>query len=641
MNQIAREVAGITIGTAGHIDHGKSSLVKLLTGTDPDRLPEEKERGITIDLGYATVSAGTDKSIGVIDVPGHEKFVRNMVAGATGMDLVILVVAADDGVMPQTREHLEIMGLLGISRGLVAITKTDLVDEEMLELVKEDVRDFIKGTFLENAPMVAVSNQSGVGLPELRSALEKVIASTPAHSADGPFRMPIQRVFSAKGHGTVVTGVPASGQVRTGESVEILPHGLNARVRRIQAYQSDVEIGKAGHRTALNLSDVSYKDLTRGDVVAAPGFFTPSTLVEGRLKYLKSAKHPLESGVSVRFHTGCMETIARCILLDCDNLEPGGEALCQLVLDSPAVVSAGDRFILRCESPMYTIGGGVLFGRSRFRLKRKRDFTLETLLAKETAIGNPRKFFEVLMRERGMHPLDKKNLPGEAEMERHQAEALALEMERSGILVPLAGGSMFVHASGVRLARERALSTMKSYFEANPLRQYAGRGVLVKETGIAEPLLGDALSRLLDEKLIEIRAGAYNLAGRAVKLSADMSALIERVEKAFKNHGLLTPTPEELAAELKLPAERVNFVFGFLLEKGAFVELRNGVIFHKDELARAESLIREFIQSNGKITAAEFRSAAATSRKYAIPILEHFDKVGLTIREGDNRKLLK
>ena len=337
------EIQPIVIGTAGHIDHGKSTLVKVLTGIDPDRLKEEQERGMTIDLGFARFRLPDGRRVGMVDVPGHERFIKNMVAGATGIDLVILVVAANDGVMPQTREHLSIMQLLGVGRGLVALTKIDMVEAGLVELALEDVRATIQGTFLEGAPILPLSSITGEGLEEFKQVLFRLASETPPRSDAGVFRLPVQRVFSAKGFGTVVTGIPVSGSVALGDVLEVLPRGLRGKVRGLQAYQESTERARAGHSTAINLADVDQHEVTRGNVLATPGFFRPTRMVAASLDALALLDKPVEDRTAIRLHTGTAEALGELVLLDCEELEPGGSALVQLRLEEPVVCAPGVR----------------------------------------------------------------------------------------------------------------------------------------------------------------------------------------------------------------------------------------------------------------------------------------------------------
>ena len=371
------KIQPIIIGTAGHIDHGKSSLVRLLTGTDPDRWAEEKERGMTIDLGFARMTLPDGRQVGLVDVPGHERFLRNMVAGATGIDLVLLVVAADDGVMPQTREHLEIMDLLGVRDGLLVLNKIDLVEPGMADLAVEELREVTRGTFLEDAPVVRVSATTGEGIEQFKDQLEQRASALTPRQADGVFRMPVQRVFSAKGFGTILTGIPVSGSVRTGDLLEVLPRGGKGKVRGLQAYHEGTDQARAGHSTAVNLSDVDHKEVTRGAVLATPGYFKAQTMLGATLRILHSTLGGIGNRTPIRLHLGTAEVLGEVILLEQDQMEPGEEGLVQLRLEDPVICAPGDHFVLRRASPMETLGGGVILEESRYRLKRFKGFVID------------------------------------------------------------------------------------------------------------------------------------------------------------------------------------------------------------------------------------------------------------------------
>ena len=391
------QIQPIVVGTAGHIDHGKSTLVQALTGVDPDRWKEEKERGMTIDLGFARFDLPDGRRIGIVDVPGHERLVRNMVAGATGIDLVMLVVAADDGVMPQTREHLSILELLGVQRGMVVITKIDLVDGDLLELVQLDVEETVQGTFLEGAPILPYSAMTKEGFSELQTALVAEAAKVPPHDSEGIFRMPIQRVFSARGFGTIVTGIPVAGSVSVGDVLEVLPIQSKGKVRGLQAYHDTVEVAQAGHSTAINLSDVDRHKVSRGMVVAQPGFFGAVRWVGARLKAVQHLPLPIQNRMQIRLHTGTAEVLGEVILLDSETMQAGEEGFVQLRLSEPLVCAPGDRFVLRLASPMFTLGGGVILDESRFRLKRFKSFVIDDLLRREQSLDSEPDLLESIL----------------------------------------------------------------------------------------------------------------------------------------------------------------------------------------------------------------------------------------------------
>ncbi len=380
----------IILGTAGHIDHGKTSLIKAVTGTDTDRLKEEKERGITIELGFAALDLPSGQHLGIVDVPGHEKFVKNMVAGATGIDIVVMVIAADEGVMPQTREHMEICTLLGVQYGMVAVTKIDMVDEEWLELALEDIRDFVRGTFLEDAPMAPVSSLTAEGIPEFIEILDELAAKIPERPPSDLFRLPIDRVFTMKGFGTVITGTLISGRVQVGDTIMIYPSGITSKVRGIQVHNKSADDARAGMRTAINFQGLEKEAISRGEVLSKPSTLEASYMVDVSLHYLASNKKPIKNRTRVRFHTGTSEVLGNLILLDREELAPGEEAIIQLRLDSPVALVKDDRFVIRSYSPIYTIGGGVVLNPIPLKHKRLKPDTVEgTKKIRERGTGSP------------------------------------------------------------------------------------------------------------------------------------------------------------------------------------------------------------------------------------------------------------
>jgi len=461
------EIYNVVVGTAGHIDHGKSSLVKHLTGIDPDRLPEERDRGLTIDLGFAPMKLTSGETIGIIDVPGHERFIKNMVAGASGIDLVILVVAADDSVMPQTREHLDIMTLLGVSRGLIAVNKIDLVEGDLVELVKEEIAETVRGTFLEDAPMIPVSAQTGEGIEDLREAVESHIRGLPPRDEGGVFRMPIQRVFSARGHGTVITGVPTSGHVEPGDRLEVLPLSKSGRVRGLQAYKVTVDRARAGHSTAINLTDIDYRAVHRGMVAATPGYFRATTMVEVRLRALEGIRAPLYSQMPVRFHSGTSEEVGKLYLLDCKSLAAGDEALAQVRLASPVVVAPGDHYVIRQESPMITLGGGEILDRSRWRLKTGKDHVIDALSRKEAALGSPEEFIASVVVEDPFQKISIEEICHRAALGKDEGKDHLDRLVERGVIRVGVGGEFF-SSEGLERGGERVLDALDQAFRADP-----------------------------------------------------------------------------------------------------------------------------------------------------------------------------
>jgi selenocysteine-specific elongation factor len=633
------DIQPIVVGTAGHIDHGKSTLVKALTGIDPDRLKEEQERGMTIDLGFARFQLEDGRTVGIVDVPGHERFVRNMVAGATGIDLVVLVVAADDGVMPQTREHLSIMTLLGVSRGFVALTKIDAVDPGMVDLAEEDVRSAVRGTFLEGAPIVRLSSITGEGLDAFRGVLDRMAAATPPRAADGLFRMPIQRVFSAHGFGTVVTGIPVSGSVRLGDVVEILPGGLKGKVRGLQAYHQATDHARAGHSTAINVADVDHHDVRRGFVAATPGFFKPARMLGVRVKALPDLGRPVENRTAIRLHTGTLEAVGEIVLLDTERLEPGGEALAQLRLDEDVVAAPGDRFVLRLESPAWTLGGGVVLEESKHRLKRFKAFVVEELSRQASSLETPRDLLESVLARAPERPHSALELAVEIKRSKEETERLLEELLAAGSAVRLGPGG-WIHAARLESALARTERQLETWFQEHAHRQVIDVRDLRRITSF-EP---DVLDALLAE---EARRGKITLepggivrpSGRAHAVDEATEALAARVRETFAEARFQPPAPSEVAAKLGAKPADVHSVLELLVDRGDLRPVARDLHLETTVYEEARHAIVENCTRHGSLDIPTLRDTLGTTRKFLIPLLEHFDAQGLTLRQGGNRVL--
>jgi selenocysteine-specific elongation factor len=634
------EIRPVVIGTAGHIDHGKSSLVRALTGIDPDRLKEEKERGLTIDLGFARFALPDGRVVGMIDVPGHERFIRNMVAGATGIDIVLLVVAADDGVMPQTVEHLSIMGLLGLRRGVIALNKIDLVDEELVSLAEEDVRAAVAGTFLADAPLVRVSATRGTGLAELRAVLERLADDAPARSDAGVFRMSVQRVFSARGFGTVLTGIPVSGYAQVGDVLEVLPGGQRGKVRGLQAYGEGTARVRAGHSSALNLADIDHHRVARGAVVATPGYFRGVRMLGARLRALPSLERPIADRASVHLHTGTAEVGGELVLLDAAELAPGAEGLVQLRLAEDVVCAPGDRYILRLASPAITLGGGTILEESRHRLKRFKGFVIEELARQESSLDSPRELLEVLLLRRGRTGATAAELSAESKLEPGEIERLLGELQASGRARALAGGARWLHVdplAGALAQLERAAS---DWFAAQPHRSVVDTLELRRATGLEGALFAALLEEAAREGRLELRPGGQvSRPGRTAALDPAVEALCGRVEAALERGAFQPPQGADLAAAVGARENEVARALEALVDRGRVVDVGKGFHFSAARLARARGAIVDNCTRNGQLDIPQLRDALDTTRKWLIPLLEHFDVQGLTLRQGPNRVL--
>jgi selenocysteine-specific elongation factor len=632
-------IYGVVVGTAGHIDHGKSSLVRRLTGIDPDRLPEEKDRGLTIDLGFAPMKLPGGELVGIIDVPGHEKFIRNMVAGASGIDLVVLVVAADDSVMPQTLEHLSIMTILGVQRGIIAINKIDLVDEEMLELVEEEIRDTVQGTFLENAPMMRVSAETEAGIDELREAVISMIDDLPSRETDGVFRLPIQRVFSAKGHGTVITGVPVSGAVAKDDRLEILPGEHRGRVRGLQAYKVTVDRARAGHSTAINLGDVNYKDLTRGMVAATPGYFTATEMLEVSLRALSSLPHALTHRMPIRFLQGTMEAVGRLYLLDCTTLEPGEEAVAQIRLDEPVVVAPGDRFVLRQTSPMITLGGGEILDRSRWRLKTGKDFVVESVRRKMSALDSPQDYLRSLLRDALLEIHTTEDLSRRMTITQEQVAAYLQELADSGDVQALSGDRWLVH-EGIRMAAERITGAIESAFREDPYRVSVKALEIRDALRLEEAFLDAVYQQLVEDGRVErLRGGRLSLPGYEPPIPEAERQALEKYRVYLSEHLFEAARNEDLAPTLGTSEALLGKLQSLLVDRGEMVRLTPDVVLLEEAILEAVRRLAAHHETAGPFSASEAKDLLGTTRKFAIPLLEYLDKQGWTRRREDRREV--
>ena len=629
----------VIIGTAGHVDHGKTLLVKALTGIDTDRLVEEKKRGITIELGFAHLDFDDGTQAGIVDVPGHEKFIKNMLAGAGGIDLAMLVVAADEGFMPQTVEHLGILSLLGIQDGLVVITKCDMADPEWVEMVKEDVRTHVEGTFLEGKPVFTVSAYTGRGISELRQALKELVQKAAEKNMRTPFRLPIDRVFSVDGFGTVVTGTLIEGSVSNGDMAEILPGGVQARVRNLQVHDRDVETAYAGQRVAINLAGVKKADLGRGDVIARPGSVRTSLMLDARLQNLKNSQRTILSGSQVHLYHGSAVRLCKVVLLDRDALQPGESCYAQLRLTEEIAAKRGDRFVIRFYSPLETIGGGVVLDDLPRRHKRGDQAVLEALAIRESGSGDDQLVQLVAEHGHSLPTLEKLAAP--QNLDREELGRSLEELTSAGkVLQPLPG--RYLAASVFDAIWDSCRGLLEQYHRQNPL--HAGMKVaelrqkLLKNTDQA---VADAiLAALAREGKIKAVADRYALADFAVHLTKRQNAIREKLLQTYRKAGLEVPGLDEVIASFP-PAEQGDCrqVVESLVSGGGLVMLTPQLCLHSQVYAQVCDKTRDFMAEHQELTLAEFRDLLGTSRKYALAVLEYYDKNKILKKDGDVRRL--
>ena len=629
----------VVIGTAGHIDHGKSTLVRALTGIDPDRLKEEKERGMTIDLGFAPMKLSDGRTVGLVDVPGHEKFIRNMVAGATGIDLVALIVAADDGVMPQTREHLAILEMVGVKRGLIVLTKIDMVEEELIELAEEEVREFVEGTFLEGAEILRVSAITGSGMVELKASLERMALAAEPRPSDGIFRMPVQRVFTMKGFGTVTTGIPLTGSVSPGDIVEILPGGKLAKVRGIHAYGKVAESARAGHSSALNLTDVDHTSVVRGAVIATPGYFRPISMIAARLKALASLDRSITNRMVVRVHTGTSDSRGELVLLDKDEIRPGEEGLIQVRLDEPVITAPGDRFVMRLLSPVITLGGGVVLEESRHRLKRFKAFVIDELSRQEESLVSPSQLLDSILSRLGGAGASLETLAMALKMPEAVVSALLEQLRSEGRAASPGKGGQWIHAEALEGEFADLTLALDRFFGANPHRSRMDVRDLRRDLNADKKHLAALLSDAQEKGLVEVLGGGWlRLCDHEGSLTEELRekqvALLAKLDGA----GFQPPTSVDLCALAGLSEADFKLLTEYGIDR-AEMSAVGEFVFSQANLDRAEAAIVANCTKNGELSIPELRDALDTTRKYLIPLLEHFDAKGVTARSAGTRIL--
>ncbi|MFQ5419640.1 MAG: selenocysteine-specific translation elongation factor [Anaerolineae bacterium] len=618
------------IGTAGHVDHGKSTLIEALTGIDPDRLAEEKAREMTIDLGFAWLRLDDEgEEVGVVDVPGHRDFIENMLAGVGGIDLALFVIAADEGVMPQTKEHLAILDLLEIPGGVVALTKVDLIDDpDWLELVTLEVSETLAGTALAEAPIVPVSAQTGAGLLELKSVLQEKLAALPERPSTGKPRLPIDRVFSLSGFGTIVTGTLAGGRFRVGDAVEIQPGGVNGRIRGLQTHQTKREIALPGSRVAINLTGVDRDEVARGQVVAAPGVVSHTILLDASYRHLADAPAPLQHNVEVKLFVGSAEVLARTRVIGAPQINPGETGWLQLALAQPTAVMRNDRFILRRPSPGATLGGGKILdphpGRRRRRFREDVIAHFQTL-----AQGTPA---EILNQELSrIEPAKAADLIKKSGLDADAAQSILAEMETQGNIIRL--GQLLVTRARWEKWQDRMAAVLTAYHQESPLRpgipREELRSRLQMKAAVFNPFIAQSVA---DNLLIDTGSVVHNLEFVVTFTPAQKTA-VHQLQQRFARAGINSPSVKEAKAAL---GENVYFA---LVESGQLRQISNDVVYRPEEYEQVATAVTQYLQTHGQINAAQARDLLQTSRKYAIAILEHFDEIRVTRRVDDHRVL--
>jgi selenocysteine-specific elongation factor len=612
------------LGTAGHIDHGKSLLVQALTGIDPDRLREEKARGMTIDLGFAWLKLPSGREVSIVDVPGHERFVRHMLAGVGGIDVALLIVAANESVMPQTREHLAILDLLGVRRGIVVITKQDLVDEELLSLVRMEIEELIAATSLAGAPVVAVSALTGAGLPELLSTIDKLLDDTEPRPDLGRPRLPIDRIFTMSGAGTVVTGTLIDGALAVGQEVEIVPSELKSRLRGLQTHKSKINNASPGSRVAANLVGVTTSQLRRGDVVTKPGWLRPTSSLTVKLKLISYLKHPLRHGAEVSFHSLAAETMAKVRLLEDDELRPGESAWAQLKLKEPLAVIDGDRYIIR--SPVETLGGGSVVDSRARRLRRLRSDIIENLRVRE---GGTDEEMIIALLEAGPS-LKFDDLIARSRLSATKADAAIASLVKSGKVIALGEGEhrVLLTASGWRRLADRAVAALADYHKRFPARPGMPRVELSTRLKLGD-FISMALDNFMKQGIIVLEGSHLRLPSHRVRLTPAQQVKVDAFLKSMAANPYAPPS--DLIPEPDL--------LNMLVDQGHVVKVSDNVVFAATVYRDMVTKITTRIKENTRITLGEVRDMFGTSRKYAQALLEYLDREKVTRRVGDDRVL--
>jgi len=630
----------IVLGTAGHIDHGKTSLIKALTGIDTDRLKEEKARGITIELGFAHLELPGGELLGIVDVPGHEKFVKNMVAGATGIDLVALVIAADEGVMPQTREHLDICELLKIQHGLIVLTKIDMVDSDWLELVREDINEYMANTFLADAPIVEVSSVTGEGLKDLIQILDKLVQKIPERDLGHFFRLPIDRVFSMKGFGTVITGTTISGKIRTGDETTIYPLGINSKIRGLQVHNREMNEIRSGLRTAVNLQGIERAKIQRGNILASRDSLRTTYMVDVSLDLLSSAPRKLKNRAKVRFHSGTSEIISTVVLLDRDELDPGETCFAQIRLNEPTALLRDDRYVLRSYSPIRTIGGG----RALNTLPRKKKRFSEAVLSEMNLLfsGDLNEIIEYFVSSGRFRGVEQKELPFLTNTGKKKLDETlkGLKAQKKIILYDKERG-VLIQRDFFKKARDEILDTLTRYHKKFPLKEGLAKEELRSRTAGAAnaKLFNHLISQLVREGAVVQDKELVHLKDHQVTLAQDQEKIRRELEKIYTKSRLQPPYFQEIKE--KFPGNTGAEVLEVMVKEGGILKIKEDLYFHRKAIDELKSELIDFLDRNGEITTPQFKEMTGASRKYTIPLIEYFDRTQVTVRVGDTRVLRK
>ncbi|MFW6414792.1 MAG: selenocysteine-specific translation elongation factor [Thermodesulfobacteriota bacterium] len=631
----------IIMGTAGHIDHGKTTLIRALSGIDCDRLKDEKKRGITIELGFAFLDFPDTPRIGIVDVPGHEKFVKNMVSGAAGIDFVLLTVAADESIMPQTREHLEICSLLGIDKGLVALTKTDTVDQEIVDLAREELQEYLEGTFLEDSPIIPVSSHTGYGLEELRSGILEIANSLQSQEDTDIFRLPVDRVFTMRGHGTVITGTLVSGSIQVGEQVTIYPGGQKSKVRSLQVHGDSVQTAYSGQRTAVNLHGLEVDDLQRGDCIARPGTLFPSHIWDVELKCLSSSPKPLKHRKEMHFHHGSREILARLHLLDRDQLQPGETAPAQFYFPSPMVGLFQDKFVVRSFSPLMTVGGGSLLNPTGTKIKRysSQMDKLYTLMQ-----GDPQQVALTQLKNSGKQGLTFEQLKAMTLLSGKKLQKLLQDLNsRQYIAMFDKEEQRYISQEVVRSLLQQLQDFITRYHRNNPMKAGISRSMLASNwaPGLGPKLFNFVLEKAINQNILVSEQEVLKAPDHKISLASDQTRLKEKLLQIYTEADIQPPNLNSVLEELGVSKKDAVPVLDLLAEEGKLRKVKAELYFSVHALDKIKQWVYDHFQEKEEMAPTDFKHITGLSRKYSIPLLEYLDKEKITMRVGDSRKLRK
>jgi selenocysteine-specific elongation factor len=627
----------ITLGTAGHIDHGKTALIKCLTGCDTDHLKAEKERGMSIDLGFAPCTV-SGLEVGIVDVPGHENFIKTMVAGASGIDGAIFVIAADDGVMPQTREHLDILTLLGVKDGIVALTKVDCVDSQRTQNVTAEIKDFLIGTFLEDAPILPVSGITGQGFDAFYEALKELVAKIEPKRTDGVFRMPVERTFSVKGYGTVVTGIPVAGSTKIGDQMTLFPGGVKGRIKAIQVYKQNSEISLVGQCAAINVPRWEYNSIERGNVVTDGEYFQPRQWYLCKLQVLAHIKTPLKYGTKIKFHTGTSEIVATVYLLKGKSLSAGEECLIQVRLNEPLVAGPRDRFILRTLSPVKTIGGGMIIEAIADKLKRSNPQAVQDAEDRARAVPSEKDFVEYCIKAAEAFAATESELSIRTKMRPEPLKKILTELIEQKNIFNLSS-KLYIHCETSEDVQQQLVNIVGDFHRNSPESPGLSIVQFSDESKLRKNIFDSLLKLMLLEGKIVERKHRFALPEHREAFSEEEENLLQSVESLYRNRPFNPPKFEEVAEQTRAAGEKVKKILQILMEQERLVRVENDLLFHSEAVEKARELLISFIKKEGQLESVKFKYLIDTTRKFAIPLLDYFDRIGLTRRAGYTRYL--